>query len=286
MTATEARAGGEVFAAAVPDAASQRRGRLVRNLLTVGMVWRREMIRFRRSSARIITGLAQPLLFLFVLGVGLGPVIGKGIRGMSYEQYLFPGVLAMSILFTAMFSAISIVWDREFGFLREMLVAPVSRGALVLGKALGGGSIAVGQGAVLLLAAPFVHARIGLVDIVEMVGLLMLLAFSVVSFGIVIASRMQRIESFQVVMSLIVNPMLFLSGAMFPLTGLPTWLGVAARANPVTYGIDPVRRVVLGDRVALTINGHVVPIWFDVLVVLVLGTAMLGLAVRAFSRDG
>ncbi len=265
-----------------------QRSRLTRNLLTIAMVWRREMIRLFRSRTRIITGLAQPVLFLFILGVGLGPVIGdRGIPGATYQEFLFPGVLVMSLLFSAMFSAISIVWDREFGFLREMLVAPVSRTALVLGKALGGGSQAVAQGAILLLAAPIVGVDLGPVQLLQMLGLLMLLAFSIVSFGIVVSSRMQRIESFQVVMGLVVNPMLFLSGALFPLNGLPTWLNTLTRFNPVTYyGVDPVRRVLLGDEVALTIGGEVLPIWFEVLVVLVLGSAMMALAVRLFTREG
>lgn len=263
-----------------------QRSRLTRNLLTIAMVWRREMIRLFRSRTRIITGLAQPVLFLFILGVGLGPVIGdRGIPGATYQEFLFPGVLVMSLLFSAMFSAISIVWDREFGFLREMLVAPVSRTALVLGKALGGGSQAVAQGAILLLAAPIVGVDLGPVQLLQMLGLLMLLAFSIVSFGIVVSSRMQRIESFQVVMGLVVNPMLFLSGALFPLNGLPTWLNTLTRFNPVTYGVDPVRRVLLGDEVALTIGGEVLPIWFEVLVVLVLGSAMMALAVRLFTRE-
>lgn len=264
---------------------SGRRGRLARNLFTVAMIWRREMVRFLRSRVRIVTGLAQPVLFLFVLGVGLGPVIGeRGIEGVSYQAFLFPGVLVMSIMFTAMFSAISIVWDREFGFLREMLVAPVSRASLVLGKAAGSASIAVLQGALLLLAAPIVDVDLSLLDALAMIGLLMLLAFSIVAFGIVVASRMQRVESFQVVMGFVINPMLFLSGALFPLQGLPTWLSVAAKANPITYGVDPVRRVLLGERGALTWNGEVLPIWTEILVVAVLGTAMLALATRLLAR--
>lgn len=271
----------DVLGAGVP-----RRSALTRNLLTIAMIWRREMIRLFRSRTRIITGLAQPVLFLFILGVGLGPVIGdRGIPGATYQEFLFPGVLVMSLLFSAMFSAISIVWDREFGFLREMLVAPVSRTALVLGKAVGGGSQAVAQGAILLLAAPVVGVDLGPLELVQMLGLLMLLAFAIVAFGIVVASRMQRVESFQVVMGLVVNPMLFLSGALFPLNGLPTWLNTLTRFNPVTYGVDPVRRVLLGDEVALTIGGEVLPIWLEVVVVLALGSAMMALAVRLFARE-
>lgn len=262
------------------------RSALTRNLLTVGMIWRREMIRLFRSRARIVTGLAQPLLFLFVLGVGLGRVIGAGrIPGVSYQEFLFPGVLGMSVLFSAMFSAISIVWDREFGFLREMLVAPVSRSAIVLGKALGGASQAVAQGVILLAVAPLAGVDLDPIEVVEMLGLLMLLAFAVVAFGIVVASRMQRVEGFQVVMSLVAQPMLFLSGAIFPLHNLPTWLHVATRMNPMSYGVDPVRRVILGDADALTLGGEVLPIWSEAVIVFGLGAAMLALAVHLFGRE-
>jgi len=265
--------------------AASRSGALSRNARTVAMVWERELIRFRRSQARIVTGLAQPLLFLVVLGAGLSKFVGnRGAAGVSYQAYLLPGVIAMSVLFSSLFSAISIVWDREFGFLREMLVAPVSRTALVLGKAVGGGSVSILQGIVLLVAAPFVGVHLTFLNVAEMILLLMALSFGLVSFGIVVASRIQRIESFQVVMSLVVNPMLFLSGAIFPLQRLPGWLGVAVKVNPATYGVDPIRRVMLGDKGALTLGGSVVPIWAEVLITLAMGSAMLALAVRSFRR--
>ena len=278
MATVDVAAGGRIGTGA-------RSGTLVRNARTVAMVWERELIRFRRSRARIITGLAQPLLFLVVLGAGLSKFIGnRGAAGVSYQQYLLPGVIAMSVLFSGLFSAISIVWDREFGFLREMLVAPVSRTSLVLGKAVGGGSVSILQGIVLLFAAPFLGVHLTVLNVAEMIALLLAFSFGLVSFGIVVASRIQRIESFQVVMSLVVNPMLFLSGAIFPLQRLPGWLRVAVRVNPATYGVDPIRRVILGDRGALTIGGNVVPIWAEVLIVLAMGSAMLALAVRSFRR--
>jgi len=271
---------------AEPAAPLRREGRIVRNLGTIGMVWQREMIRFFRMPSRIITGLAQPLLFLFVLGAGIEPLVGdRTAGGVDYQEFIFPGVIAMSVLFSSLFSAISIVWDREFGFLREMLVAPVSRASLVLGKAVGGGSIAVVQGLILLLAAPLVGVSLNPLEFVAMFGLLLLLAFALNAFGIVIASRMQRMEGFQVVMTLVVNPMLFLSGAIFPLAGLPTWLAVATRLNPATYGVDPIRRVMLGDdAVPLTWGDWVVPIGLEVLIVFTLGVGMLAIAVQSFRK--
>jgi ABC-2 type transport system permease protein len=268
-------------------AAPRPEGAIVRNLRTIGMVWRREIIRFRRSPARIVSGLAQPVLFLFVLGAGIKPLVGgSAVGNVDFQQFIFPGVIAMSVLFSSLFSAISIVWDREFGFLREMLVAPVSRTGLVLGKALGSGTVAVAQGLILLIAAPIIGVSLTPVMFIEMFGLLLLLAFSLNAFGIVIASRMQRMESFQMVMSLVINPMLFLSGAIFPLRGLPTWLAVATRLNPATYGVDPIRRVVLGssDAAPLTFGDWIVPIWVEVLIVLAVGISMLALAVRSFQK--
>jgi ABC-2 type transport system permease protein len=286
--ATTDRAVPAVTQPAAGEAAAplRREGRIVRNLGTIGMVWQREMIRFIRMPSRIITGLAQPLLFLFVLGAGIEPLIGdRAPGGVDYQEFIFPGVIAMSVLFSSLFSAISIVWDREFGFLREMLVAPVSRASLVLGKAVGGGSIAVVQGLILLLAAPLIGVSLNPLEFVEMFGLLLLLAFALNAFGIVIASRMQRMEGFQMVMTLVVNPMLFLSGAIFPLTGLPKWLAVATRLNPATYGVDPIRRVMLGsDAAPLTWGDWVVPIALEVLIVFTFGVTMLAIAVQSFRK--
>jgi ABC-2 type transport system permease protein len=262
-----------------------RDGALVRNARAILMVWVRDLIRLKRTPTRIVTGIAQPLLFLFVLGAGLQHLIGtQRAGGVDYQQYLFPGILAMSVLTSALFSAIAIVWDREFGFMREMLVAPVSRASLVLGKALGGGSVAVVQGLILVIVAPLVGVDLTVGRFFAMLGFLLLLAFALTAFGIVIASRMQRMESFQRVMALVLQPMLFLSGAIFPLVALPKWLGVVTRLNPATYGIDAIRRVLLPHIAPLTIFDWTVPLWADALFTAVFGTVMLMLAVRLFSK--
>jgi len=270
----------------LPAVAIDHRGHsTTRNLRTVGMVWTRELIRLRRMPTRIISGIAQPLLFLIVLGAGLKNLVGGQSLpgGVSYQVYIFPGILAMSIITSALFSAVAIVWDREFGFMREMLVAPVSRTSLVLGKAVGGGSVAVVQGLILIVFAPLIGVDLTVARVLGMIGSLLLLAFALTAFGIVLASRMERMESFQMVMALVMQPMMFLSGAMFPLQGLPTWLGVLCRLNPATYGVDLARRTLLGSDFALTIGDWVVPVWFDVAVILGIGTAMLAVAVRLFN---
>lgn len=263
----------------------ERDSALTRNIRAMLMVWRRDIIRLFRTPARLVSGVAQPLLFLFVLGAGLEGAIGsRGAAGVDYQEYLFPGILAMSVLTSSLFSAMAIVWDREFGFMREMLVAPVARSTLVFGKALGGGSVAVMQGLVLVVAAPVVGVSFTVTRFVEMVGFLLLLAFSLTAFGMVIAARMQRMESFQMVMALVMQPMLFLSGAIFPLVALPDWLGVVTRLNPATYGVDAIRRVVLPGAVELEILGWTVPLWADAAITLGFGALMLGLAVKLFDR--
>lgn len=211
------------------------------------MVWERELIRFVRTRTRILSSFVQPILFLFVLGYGMTTLVGS-TGGFTFKKFVFPGIVAMSVVMTAIFSAISIVWDREFGFLREMVVAPVSRASLVVGKTLGGASIATAQGTIMLALAPLIGVHLTAALVGQTIGLELLMAVGMTSFGVFVASRIQRIEGFQVVMQLLLFPMLFLSGAMFPLKGLPTWLAVVTRLNPLTYAVDPLRRVVFAAQ--------------------------------------
>ena len=270
--------------ASAPDAATGRQATVTRNGRTIGMVWQRELIRLRRTPTRIVTGLAQPIIFLFILGAGLGSLIQQGPGGLDYQEFLFPGILSMSIITSALFSAVSIVWDREFGFMREMLVAPVSRASIVLGKALGGGTVAVVQGLILVFAAPIVGVDLTVGRLLLLIVSLLLLAFAMTAFGIVLATRIERMESFQMVMTLVLQPMIFLSGAVFPLQNLPTWLAVITHLNPATYAVDLVRRSVLPDVPGVEIAGWVVPMWAEAALVLSIGTGLLALAVHLFNR--
>ena len=269
-------------------------GDLSAELRAIHIVWKRELIRFLRAKARIVTGLVQPVLFLFVLGGGLSPLVG-GAGGLDFQKFVFPGVVAMSVVTTAIFSAVSIVWDREFGFLREMLVAPVSRAALVLGKALGGTTVAVLQGTIMLVLAPLVGIRLTPLMVVEVMGASALMAFALTGFGLLVAGRIKRIESFQVVMQFLLFPMLFLSGALFPLHGLPAWLSVVTKLDPVTYAVDPLRRAVfsaqsLGPAATarfgsgLEMFGRVLPIWSELAIVGAISVIFISLSIRAFSR--
>ncbi len=261
---------------------------------TAVMIWQRELIRFVRTRTRILTSLIQPILFLFVLGYGMSPLVGS-VAGFDFKKFVFPGVVAMSVVSTAIFSAISIVWDREFGFLREMLVAPVSRSSLVLGKTAGGATVATVQGTIMLALAPIIGVHVTLLMIIEVIGCELLMAVALTSFGVFIASRIQKIESFQVVMQLLLLPMLFLSGALFPLSGLPVWLSAVTRINPLTYAVDPLRHVVFAEQnmpaaaaarfpVGIELFGKVLPIGVELGVVAVFAAVFLGSAIRSFGR--
>jgi len=216
---------------------------IVGDLRAVRIVWRRELLRFLRNRLRLVTSFVQPVLFLLVLGTGMSSLVASS-GGVNFKTFIFPGVLAMTVLFTALFSAISIVWDREFGFLREMLVAPVRRGAIVLGKCCGGTTTAVIQGAVMLLLAGLVGVPYVPDLFLTLLGEMILLAFALTAFGVLVASRMSQIESFQAVIQFLVMPMFFLSGAIFPPSGLPEWLAVLTKLDPLSYAVDPMRRAV------------------------------------------
>ena len=262
-------------------------------LRAVRVVLRRELYRFRTDRGRVLSSFAQPLLFLFVLGKGLGSNIGRGsFGGADYSTFLFPGVLATSVMFTAVFSAISIVWDREFGFLREMLVAPVSRTSIVLGKCLGGATVATLQSLVLLALAGLVGVPYNPVMMVGAILLLYLISFSITAFGMVLAVRVQSIQTMMPRVQLLLTPLMFLSGAFFPVTGaLPGWLHVLTLVNPLTYGVDALRRLVLhyvnpalGSLVSLHWGSWLVPGWLDVVIVGGCGAILLVIGAWMFSR--
>jgi daunorubicin resistance ABC transporter membrane protein len=272
------------------------------DLRAVGIVWRRELIRFRTDRLRAITALVQPFLFLFILGTGLSNLAGGSLphtASFDFKTFIYPGVLAMSVLFTAIFSAGSIVWDREFGFLREILVAPVSRAAIVLGKCLGGATIATFQGVIFLCLAWFAHVPYNPVLILGLIGMLLLLSFTLTAFGVMMAARIKQFQAFMALTQMLVLPLFFLSGALYPLTGLPTWLTVLTRLDPLTYIVGPMRHLVfshlnVSPQVAALINTHlapsitwggwVVPLWLSLGIVAAMGAGMTAVAIAEFSK--
>ena len=269
---------------------------LRQDLRAISIVWRRELIRFRSDRLRAVTQLVQPLLFLFVLGAGLSSLARRGMpAGVDFRTFIYPGVLSMSVLFTAIFSAASIVWDREFGFLREMLVAPVSRAALVIGKCLGGATVATSQGIVILALAWFAHVPYDPVLFLTVIGELLLLSFTLTAFGVMMAARIKQIQAFMALTQMLVMPLFFLSGALYPLNGLPAWLTVLTRFDPLTYIVDPMRHAVFSHlslparafnvlSPGVTWFGWEVPIAVSLGIVALMGATLLGVAIAEFQR--
>src|SRR3984885_3484108 len=263
-------------------------------LRAIRLVGRRGVIRFPNDRVRIAATLVQPLLFLFVLGSGLQQLSSAGTHGVNLKTFIYPGILCIAVMFTAMFSAASIVWDRELGFLREMMVAPVRRSSIVIGKCLGGATVACSQGIIMILLAPLVHVPYNVVLILGIFALQLLLAFTITAFGVMIAIRIKQMQAFFGVMQMIVMPMFFISGALFPVSGLPGWLAVLNRIDPLTYAVDPMRRLVFNHIHVSPIARHVldpgvtwwgwhVPALLEAGVVLALGLLLLGIAIWEFS---
>ena len=280
----------EAIRVAVPERS------LRHDLRAVSIVWRRELIRFRSDRLRAVTSLVQPVLLLFVLGNGLGRLASHGLpAGVDFQTFIYPGVLAMSVLFTAIFSAASIVWDREFGFLREMLVAPVQRWAIVVGKCLGGATVATFQGLIFLALAGVAHVPYDPLLLLTLVGELLLLSFTLTAFGVMMAARIKQIQAFMALTQLFVLPLFFLSGALYPLNGLPAWLTVLTRIDPLTYIVDPMRSAVFAHlpvsplavhtlSPGITWFGWVVPLGLSLAIVAFMGAAMLAIAIAEFRK--
>ena len=245
-------------------------------MTAVYFLWLREVKRYLRSRPQIIASLSQPLLYLLVLGFGLGSVFQRSGQG-SYLQFIGPGVVGMGILFTSIFSGIGLLWDRQFGFLKETLVAPVPRLQIMAGRTLGGATIAMIQGTLVLVVCVIAGFRPNGIAAVPLALLFMALTAVVfAALGTAIGSTLKDMQGFQLIMNFLVMPIFFLSGALFPLTDLPTALTVATRLDPLSYGIDGLR----GAMIGLSQIGIVT----DVAVLAVVAMAFLALGARAFSR--
>ena len=257
-------------------------------LSAIGIILKRELIRYWRDKARIVGSLGFPLVFLFVFGSGLSGVMGSltgEAADIDFAQFIFPGIIAMNVFFTAIFSGISLVYDREFGVLKEVLVAPVSRAAIAFGKTLGGATVATIQGTLVFAFAPLVGVRLTPLLVVQMWPVMFLGAFALASMGVALAARMKSTVSFQIVNQFVTFPLMFLSGIFFPLRDLPAWMSTIVRINPISYAVDPLRRLVLeaqdlpaqvldslGDYgLGITIAGHQMTVLEDLIVVIGFG---------------
>jgi len=238
------------------------------------MIWLRDLIRHFRDKVRLLGSISRPVLWLLIMGTGLRAAFN--VHGISYAHFIFPGIIVMNLIFAAMQSTISIIWDREFGFLREILVAPIPRSSIVLGKALSGSTVAFIEGLFVLAFAPVIKIHFPLVNLLMLLPLMFLIAFLCTALGIVIAARMTSFEGFGVISNFVIMPMFFLSGAMFPIDNLPPWINIAVRLNPLTYGVDILRRITLGIKVF--------PLYIDFLYLTAFALIMLSIGVFEFNR--
>ena len=245
------------------------------------VMWLREMKRFSRSKSRIVAIIIQPLFFLFILGNGLSGATLPGMTG-DYKDFIAPGVVAMAILFSSMFTGISVLWDKQFGFLQEVLVAPISRFSIIIGRTLGGATTALIQGFIILIISIFIGVRISsIAGLILTIILMVLLAFTAVGFGLILASKMRDFQGFQIIINLIILPLFFLSSAIFPIAtnkALPEFLVTASFANPLFYMVDGLRGSLTG------INYFFHPL-IDLFIVFIICIIMMGLGTYFFSKS-
>ena len=258
----------------------------------------REILRFIADRARMFSAFAFPLTFLVVFGAGFSRIVGDLGGDVSFVQFMYPGILSMTVVMSSLFAGMSVVWDREFGFLKEVLVAPLSRVGIVIGKAAGGSFTAMVQGAVMLVIAPIVGITLTPLLILKLIPLVLILSLSLSGLGILVASQMRSQQGFQFVVQLMIFPLIFLSGVFFPIDGVPVWLQVVAKVNPLTYGVDAIRQVFLGPQLVspladsadaftlgVTLFGHRMGILEDAILVGAIGSVFLLAGVWSFSRQ-
>lgn len=252
----------------------------INDLYAVYVVVAREIIKFVRERGRLVSTLTRPLLWLFLVGGGMSKLISPEM-GMPYMQFIFPGIIGMTILFSSIFSSISIIWDKEFGFMKEMLVAPISRFSIVIGKALSGTVVSTIQAIIILLLFPFIGIKLSILQILSIICISIILSFCIASLGILIATFYENIESFSVIMNFIVMPMFFLSGAMYPVKLLPPILSYFTMINPLTYGIDALKYVTFPEKRFLT---HDFSFNLDMVVILISSIIFIIAASNFFER--
>ena len=259
----------------------------------------RELLRFVQERTRLLGSFAMPLLFLVIFGAGFNRMIGQMTPGVDFIRFMYPGLIAMTVLMNSVMSGLSVVWDREFGFLKEVLVAPLNRYGIVLGKAMGSAAVAVAQGIIMLVLAPILGISIDFMLVVKLIPLLILISLSLSGLGILVASRMRSQQGFQMLVQIIIMPLIFLSGVFFPINNVPLWLEVLSKINPLTYGVDAIRQLFLAGDPAITgpgigdgsypfgitVFGHNVTILEDIAIVAVLGVILMVAAMLAFNKQ-
>ena len=259
----------------------------------VRVIWMREVLIYVRDRPRMISAFVMPIMMLVMFGEGLGNSIATLPGGIGYRQFIFPGMVAMIVLMNSVFSGVSIVTDRQFGFLREILVAPVSRTAICFGKITGGATIALVNGMVMFVIAPFLGIELTFEIVVKLIGLIALVSFMLTGLGVALGSRLRSVESFQMLSQVVIMPAMFLSGIFFPINNVPLWMDIIVKLNPVTYAVAPIREIALSEQLkALPADapfqithvdwfGYTLSTWEEIGVVVVFGAAMLSIAIHA-----
>ena len=258
----------------------------------------RELLHFISDRTRIISSLMFPLMFLVVFGAGFSRIVGGLAGGVDFIHFIYPGILAMTVLTSSLLSGTSVVVDREHGFLKEVLVAPLSRVGVILGKALGGSLTSLLQGMIMLVIAPIIGLSITPLLVVKLLPTLLILSLALSGLGILMATRMHSQQGFQFLMQLIVFPLMFLAGVFFPVDGVPVWLQIVAKVNPLTYGVDAIRQIFLAPQITnaaaeisggevvstgITLSGHRMGVVEDIMVIGLIGFVLLLAGVWSFS---
>jgi len=241
-------------------------------------LWLREVKRYAREKTRLISSFIQPLLWLIIFGSGMR-FASTGVAGVDYQKFIFPGIVGQTLLFTSIFMGISVIWDREFGFLKEIMVAPISRVSVFVGKMLGGSTDAVIQGSFVFVFSFLVAIHVGIDTYLICLPIMLLITFGLVSIGLTLASVMESLESFGVIQTFVNLPLFFLSGALFPLNYFPAWLRWVSVVDPLTYGVDALRATIL--KGAWT---PILPLCSDLLALLVFDVAMVLVGTVIFGR--
>lgn len=294
MTVEQATATATAEAAAQVATGSPRRATGRASFLqVVRVIWMREVLIYFRDRPRMISAFIMPIMMLVMFGEGLGNSIATLPGDIGYRQFIFPGMVAMIVLMNSVFSGVSIVTDRQFGFLREILVAPVSRTAICIGKITGGATVSLVNGVVMFVMAPILGIDITLEVVAKLIGLIALVSFMLTGLGVAMGSRLRSVESFQMISQVAIMPAMFLSGIFFPINNVPAWMDVIVKLNPVTYAVAPIREIALSEQLkALPADapfqithvdwfGYTLSTWEEIGVVVVFGAAMLTIAIRA-----
>jgi ABC-2 type transport system permease protein len=258
-----------------------------RDIQALATLWRREILHIWRDKPRLIGSSIQPILFFLIIGNGLAPALGPMAEGIDFKKFMFPGIIGMTILFSSLFYGITVVWDREFGFLKEILAAPVRRYIVALSKILAGATISLIQSFIVLMLVPLLAGvSLTLAMVLKLTPLLFIVSVLATSMGVALGGIIKSIQAFQVIMMVLVLPLYFLSGAIFPLKNLPSWMEVLSKIDPLTYGVDPIRQIGL----TTTLRSHgiqafaVNSLGFDIWMLLVFTAVMIAVAIAVFHR--